>query len=75
MNLNDNVSVILTQRGAEIMNEREHYFSRIIPNYKEHVYHAGEEYKTQLWCLFKNFGNYISITCQIPFEKNEIRIV
>lgn len=75
MNMNDNVSVILTKTGAKIMNDREEYFSRIIPNFKKHNYCEDEELKTQLWCLFEYFGKYIDITCETPFKMNEISII
>lgn len=75
MNMNDNVSVILTESGAKVMNGREDYFSRIIPNYNKHEYREGDELRTQLWCLFEYFGSYVNITCDTPFKLNEISIV
>lgn len=75
MNLNDNVMVVLTKRGAEIINAREEHYSNIIPNYKKHTYNEGDELKTQLWCLFEVFGEYISITCEVPFKNNKISTI
>lgn len=75
MNLNDCVKVVLTKAGAGIMNDREKYYSTIIPNYKAQTYHEGDEMKTQLWGLFEIFGEYIHITCNPPFKGNEISTV
>lgn len=75
MNMNDNVSVILTESGAKVMNGREDYFSRIIPNYNKHEYREGDELRTQLWCLFEYFGSYVNLTCDTPFKLNEISTI
>ncbi len=75
MNLNDNVKIILTETGADIKNAREKYYESIIPNYKARTYKEGCEVKTQLWCLFEEFGEHISITCKTPFKDNEISII
>lgn len=75
VNLNDEVKVILTEIGAKILNKREDYFSRIIPNYEVRTHKKGESYETQLWCLFEIFGEYTSITCKPFFESNEIDFI
>lgn len=75
MNMNDNVSVVLTKSGAKIMNDREDYFCKNISRFEKHEYNEGDVLKTQLWCLFEYFGAYIDIICNIPFKNNEISII
>lgn len=75
MNMNDTVSVILTDTGAKIMNDREKYYQKNIPNYIKRTYSCGDKLQTQLWCLFDYFGEYIYMTCDTPFKDNEISTV
>lgn len=69
INLNENVKVVLTKRGAEILNEREEQCANIIPNYRKKLHNEGDVYRTQLWGLFEKFGSEIHIGMNIPFEK------
>lgn len=71
MNLNDKVSVILTKPGADRLNELNAFFS---PKVKYHF--EGETYKTQLWCLFDDFGDMINgFSTKLPFKDNEINVL
>ena len=67
MNLNDKVSVVLTKDGANRLNE-------LYPSSKVHF--EGEAYKTQLWCLFDDFGDMINgFSTKLPFKDNEIKVL
>lgn len=68
INLNDSVSVNLSERGAEILNK---YFKQFIitKNYK-----AGDVFKTELWDLMNIFGHYMIMGFDIPFESCNLKI-
>ena len=68
INLNDSVSVNLSERGAEILNK---YFKQFIitKNYK-----AGDVFKTELWDLMNIFGEHLTMGFNIPFESCYLKI-
>lgn len=68
VNLNDTITVNLSERGARILNE---YFNQfdIVKNYKE-----GDIFKTQLWDLMNIFGPYMVMGFDIPFESCWLKI-
>lgn len=72
INLNDWVSVILTETGARILNYQSDYWGKIIPNYNPKYYKAGEIYKTQLHTLMNEFGNNMIVGNESPFENCEV---
>lgn len=61
LNLNDRVSVTLTKKGADIYNQAWKDYST--PQMKE-----GDVITTQLWALFRDFGDYINLGYGMPFE-------
>lgn len=71
INLNQQATVTLTQRGADILNAENKkwndYFKSINVNAEHRSkidYQAGEIYRNQLWCLFQTFGGeQISLGC------------
>lgn len=76
MNLNDNVSVILTKDGADRLNEINASLMKVAPTIKFHLHCEGETYKTQLWCLFDDFGDMINMSStKLPFKDNEIKVL
>lgn len=76
MNLNDSVNVVLTQHGANRLNELNAAVMKVAPNLKPHLYCEGEIYKTQLWCLFDDFGDMINMSStKLPFKGNEITVL
>lgn len=57
MDLNDTVTVTLTNRGAEILNRRARrsnkYFKTII---SKDDYREGDNYTASLWTMFEDLG-------------------
>ena len=59
MELNDHVKVILTQRGADILNTINANYKKQLPTYTWMTdYKAGDTYRTELWNLFTIFGPF-----------------
>lgn len=72
MELNDCVKVILTQRGADILNAMNSNYKEQIPSLNWRTdYKDGDTYKTSLWSLFADFGNYMCAGAEITFTKLE----
>ena len=80
VNVNNIIYVTLTQRGAEVLNARNH---KEIKNLDEaglpHLYlrdnwKEGEIYKEQFWKVIDIFKDCFVIGSEVPFEKNVIRI-
>lgn len=61
LNLNDTVSVTLTKQGADIYNQA-------WEGYSTHQKKEGDVLTTQLWALFRDFGDYINLGYVMPFE-------
>ena len=68
INLNDTVTVNLSERGAGILNK---YFKQF---YMQENYKAGDVFKTQLWDLMSIFGPYMVMGFDIPFESCWLKI-
>ena len=68
INLNDTVTVNLSERGAGILNKYFKQFS-ITENYK-----AGDVFETQLWDLMNIFGECMVMGFDIPFESCYLKI-
>lgn len=62
INLNDFVSVTLSQLGATILNQQN------IRHGRTPEYSPGDTYKTQIWILMEVFGPFIGIGKQQPFD-------
>lgn len=75
INLNDACSVVLTQAGADILNNIQEKLWMAY-GYKPRCIHlCGETYKTQLWSLMQDFGQKISMTLPVPFERLKITMI
>lgn len=74
INLNDTVSVILTQYGADKVNKIYADMSERVPHFFPRLeYSEGDRYTTQLWVLFEDFGEDIYLSAvNLPFKNNEI---
>lgn len=72
INLNDFVSVVLTESGAKTLNYQNDYYKSFIPNYSPQYYKAGDNYKTQLHTLMNEFGNNMIVGNEVPFENCEV---
>lgn len=72
INLNDWVSVILTETGAKTLNYQNDYYKTFIPNYPFKHYEKGDVYKTQLHTLMNEFGNDMIVGNETPFENCEV---
>jgi len=68
VNLNNACSVILTQYGAEILNESNKKLEQQCPALKLSRYQAGERYEVQLWQMIQDFGHYMGMECVSPIE-------
>lgn len=65
-NINNYATVTLTEIGAQIYNAR--YDDIIMPEkYKPAKVEAGYVLKAQLWTLFQDFGQYMTLGS--PFEQ------
>jgi len=72
VNLNDRATVTLTSTGAATYNR---YLSQFTyPGRQEPNKKAGYVLSTQLWELFKIFGDSIYMGCNVPFENNVMEI-
>lgn len=76
VNLNDKVQVVLTQYGADWLNNKNSEIGKKFPRYGYDSHYEGEIYNTQLWCLFEEFGELIHMTCaKLPFKDNKITFI
>lgn len=67
MELNDTVTVTLTKRGAEILNEQAKSLNaRYNMGFKDN-YMAGDDYQSSLWSLFDDFGEACSAGSEFVF--------
>lgn len=62
IDLNDTVSVELTEYGADFLNE--YYLKYCIKSY----YKESHVFKAQLWYIMRIFGESISLIRQNPFN-------
>lgn len=69
VNVNDKVSVKLTQKGVDILKrKREEINENLDIKLPEITLQAGDIYETQLWCLMNDFSEYLYNGCELPFE-------
>lgn len=66
-NINNYVTVTLTQIGADIYNSRWDGL-KIPPNHIPPKVEAGHILKAQLWTIFEDFGPHIHMGFEMPFE-------
>ena len=79
LNLNKNVQVILTKKGAKILNQYNENIRKVLNNttfYKYYpiTYIEGDTYENMLWEIMRIFGNDLFNGCETPFKNNEILI-
>ena len=75
LNLNDNVSVVLTEAGAKRYNEWHEQFIVGLPVSRSKGKAAGDTLHAQLWMLFQTFGDSIHLgMSEVPFLDNEITL-
>lgn len=75
INLNQTAKIRLTEFGEEILKNKHYEFQKLMkrnnPDYeiKPFKLMLDEEgyYKNQLWCIIRDFGNYINIAMEQPF--------
>lgn len=72
IDLNDIVQVVLTQHGAEYINQLNEKRRKTLPKqYQEKLgigYKDGDIYKDQLWSLILDFKDSISMINEKPFS-------
>ena len=79
INMNDTVYVKLTDRGREIMRKNIEEMNNSLPEgavkfpFKTKREDEDGWSEWQLWCLFQEFGEYVSMVKENPFDLN-IRI-
>jgi hypothetical protein len=75
-NINNYVSVVLTQTGADIFNANEEYWENILPQGSSRGirYKVGDTMRAQMWHMFQLFGPHIHLGGEIPFYMCEIDI-
>ena len=76
-NINDYVTVTLTEEGALHLNKYWNDFYEQYPQIKskrKHKNYAGEVYRTQFWSLIQAFEGTLNLGCAAPFEYGEISV-
>lgn len=74
MDLNDIVQIILTQKGADIVNKRNKDINayNVHRNFKTD-YKAEDMYSDQLWEIFNIFGDHCNIGEDLPFKSMKLK--
>lgn len=73
MELNDNVTVKLTEAGAKILNDQNIKLKQLFPKlYWKTNYKAEEFYSVQLWNLFNDFGKHCCCGGEVVFTNLEL---
>ena len=72
INLNEIVSVKLTDKGAKIINDYYRDLHKDYPLIKERHYKAGDTLRDQLHAIMYMFGTGLYVGAEPLFEKNEI---
>lgn len=68
MNVNDQVVVKLTKRGAFILNEQNRYLMYRFPQQKLKAdYRSGEYYDNNMWIILRDFGTYFQMGQDPPY--------
>lgn len=76
----DSVSVVLRQRGADILNDDAdkwnlHFKGKGLPARFKADYRANDVYSTNLYGLMETFGSHLTIGHEVPFKDNEVTLV
>ena len=83
VNINRETKVVLTKKGAEIMNEyiKTDYAvsmlsdKQLIAVFGKSSFKENDIYKAPLWEIMHIFGGSIDMGCDIPFVDNDIDII
>lgn len=74
-NLNQSVTVVLTESGAKTHNNRwRSVIARMPAHCRPVEKKAGDKLRTQMWSLMQDFGPSIVIGMEPPFEGNNIEM-
>ena len=70
VNINTQVQVLLNEEGAQILNQNAKDVMRAAPQITalKTNWQAGEVYQTQLWGLMREFGEFMSLGKNPPFD-------
>lgn len=73
-NLNYQVTVILTEDGAHVVNHRYDKLNGMFPGAMtpSKIYAAGDQYEAQFWSLMQDFGEHIGVLKPTLFENNTV---
>ena len=71
-NINDTAEVVLTKKGAQILNESDE--RPIFMHTHNGPYSEGEVFSSELWNIMHIFGSHLYNGCEIPFVSNNIII-
>jgi hypothetical protein len=75
INLNASCEVVLTEVGAARLNQIDEELYSNCPRLKRTLpYIAGATYRSQIWCLFRDFGPIVGIGLAVPFERCRITV-
>lgn len=77
MDINDVVTVKLTDYGREILKNKYEYFKRNYTDIRLPLFESivkNGMYKAQLWLVIKDFGNFIDAGGEKPIEYIEVKI-
>lgn len=73
MELNDQVTIVLTETGAKILNKYNVKMQQLSPTLNlDIVYKAGDVYRDQLWSLFNVFKEDCCIGGTVIFTNLEL---
>lgn len=83
INVNRNARVILTESGANVINEyiendeaiRHLSEVQIKTLFGQNKFKSGDTYKSTLWDIMNIFGKSMYMGCDVPFAKNEINLL
>lgn len=72
INMNDKIKVKLTQKGVNILKNKHEESRKLCPILSEFELKLDKNgyYEDTLWHLFRDFGEYIMMGCDFPFETN-----
>lgn len=70
-NMNDSIAVVLTKRGAEMLNDYNKASNRRFPKcYPDATdYKEGDVFEGQMWCIFERFPDKWHIGADAPFTR------
>ena len=76
MNLNDFAAVVLTESGADILNERNKENTRLFPMYNiewKTDYKEGDIHADILWSLLDTFAEYYHSEADAPYPFTDLK--